>query len=84
MKSNFCPFAIFSAIILFVVIDALISIITGKLFVGKPIAIGFGVKRGSVPPKGATVEFEGTELFIIAIKPSSTIFFKYAASAPLW
>ena len=84
LKSKNSFLDILSAIMLLVVIDALISIITGSLFVGKAKAIGSGVKSAFVPPNGATVAEEGTELLIIGTKPLLTIGSIYAASAPLW
>ena len=56
----------------------------GSLFVGKAKAIGSGVKSAFVPPNGATLAEEGTELLIIGTKPLLTIGSIYAASAPLW
>ena len=64
---------ILSAIMLLVVIDALMSIITGSPLVGNAKAIGSGVSNALVPPKGATVAEDGTEHLMIGTKPCSTI-----------
>ena len=45
-----------------VVIEALISIRIGSPSVGMPMAIGSGVNTGLVPPNGATVASDGSEL----------------------
>ena len=45
-----------------VVIEAEMSISTGSPEVGKPTAIGLGVKTACVPPNGATLATAGSEL----------------------
>ena len=53
-----------------VVIEAEMSIMIGSPPVGMAKARGFGVKRARVPPKGATVATEGSELRISTMRPS--------------
>src|ERR1700674_1538359 len=68
---------------LLAVIEAVTSTRIGSLSVGIPIANGFGVNNGFVPPKGATLFCEGSELAMMAMQPAAVAFGKKAARQPM-
>src|SRR6266567_4335835 len=61
------------------VIEVDTSISIGSPDVGTPAAMGLGVMNGVMPPCGATAATAGSELWMIATRPTSVVRLRYAA-----
>lgn len=67
-----------------VVIEALVSIRIGSPSVGMPTASGSGVKTARVPPNGATLAVEGSELATVTMRPRSVARVRKVARQAMW